>query len=75
MPKVIQMRNISERARSALQARATVQEMHLSEFLKRELARLAGRPSMQEWFERAQSEAAMNARRALPQVIRGLRDS
>jgi hypothetical protein len=48
--------------------------MSLSDFIKRELERLAERPTMQEWLERTQQATPIPSRRAAAQVIRKLRD-
>jgi hypothetical protein len=48
--------------------------MTLSDFLKRELARVAERPTMREWLERTEQVKPNRARRSPAQVIRELRD-
>jgi hypothetical protein len=49
--------------------------MSLSDFLKKELARAAERPTMQEWLERTQKVKPIRAKSNSAQVIRELRDS
>ena len=44
-------------------------------FLKKELARVAERPTMQEWLERTQQGKPIRAKQSPAQVIRELRDS
>jgi hypothetical protein len=53
----------------------TIRDMSLSDFLKRELARVAERPTMQEWLERGQHTKPIRADRSPAQVVRELRDS
>jgi hypothetical protein len=48
--------------------------MSLSDFIKRELERVAERPTMQEWLERTQNTKAIPSKRTPAQVIRELRD-
>jgi hypothetical protein len=49
--------------------------MSLSDFLKRELALVAERPTIEEWLERAQHAKPIRSKRSAAQVIRELRDS
>ena len=48
--------------------------MSLPDFLKKELARAAERPTMQEWLERTQQAKPIPAKRTAAQVIRELRE-
>jgi hypothetical protein len=48
--------------------------MSLSDFIKRELERVAERPTMQEWLERTQQTKPIRAKKSVAQVIRELRD-
>jgi len=75
MSKMIQVRDVPEQLHGTLKARAAREGMTLSDFLKRELARVAERPTMQEWLERTQQVKPIRARRSAAQVIRELRDS
>ncbi len=54
---------------------ATREGMSLSDFLKKELARAAERPTMQEWLRRTQQGRPIRSKRSPAQVIRELRDS
>lgn len=47
----------------------------LSDFIKRELERVAERPTMQEWLERTQQAKPIAAKRNAAQIIRELRDN
>jgi antitoxin FitA len=75
MSKMIQVRNVPDHVHRTLKSRAARESMSLSDFLKKELARAAERPTMQEWLERAQEAAPIRAKRSPAQVIRELRDS
>ena len=52
---MIQVRDVPEHVHGTLKSRAAREGMSLSDFLKKELARAAERPTMQEWLERAQN--------------------
>ena len=73
--RMIQVRDVPEHVHGTLKARAAREGMSLSDFLKRELARVAERPTMQEWLERTQQGKPIRAKRSPSQVIRELRDS
>ncbi len=75
MSKMIQVRDVPEQVHGILKSRAAREGMSLSDFLKRELARAAERPTMQEWLERTQQVRPIRAKRSPAQVIRDLRDS
>jgi len=75
MSKMIQVRNVPEPVHRTLKSRAAREGMSLSDFLKRELARSAERPTMQEWLERAQDTPPIRSKQTPAQVIRELRDS
>jgi hypothetical protein len=49
--------------------------MSLSDFLKKELARSAERPTMEEWLERTKQAKPIRARSTPARVIRELRDA
>jgi hypothetical protein len=48
--------------------------MSLSDFIKRELERVAERPTMQEWLERTRKAKPIPAKISAARVIRELRD-
>jgi plasmid stability protein len=75
MPKMIQVRDVPEHVHRTLKSRAAREGMSPSDFLKRELARAAERPTMQEWLEQVQRAAPIRTQKSPAQVIRGLRDS
>ena len=74
MPKMIQVRDVPEQVHSTLKARAAREGMSLSDFIKRELERVAKRPTAQEWLERTQQAKPIPTKRTAAQVIRELRD-
>jgi plasmid stability protein len=71
---MIQVRNVPEHVHGTLKSRAAREGMSLSDFLKRELARVAERPTMQEWLERTERAKPIRAGRSPAQVIREQRD-
>lgn len=75
MGKMIQLRDVPEALHSTLKARAAREAMSLSDYLKRELERIAERPTMQEWLERTAQAKPLHTGRSSAQVIRQLRGS
>ena len=75
MSKMVQVRDVSDEVHSTLKSRAAGEGMSLSDFIKRELERTAGRPSMREWLERTQQAKRIPTKRSSAQVIRELRDA
>ena len=71
---MIQVRDVPESLHSILKSRAAREGMSLSDFIKRELERVAERPTMQEWLERTEQAKPIRANRTAAQVIRELRD-
>ena len=71
---MIQVRDVPDSVHSTLKARAAREGMSLSDFIKRELERVAERPTMQEWLERARAARPIATSRTAAQVIRELRD-
>jgi len=71
---MIQVRNVPEDVHGTLKSRAAREGMSLSDFLKKELARAAERPTMREWLESTQQTKPIRARRTPAQAIRELRD-
>ena len=72
---MIQVRNVPEHVHGTLKSRAAREGISLSDFLKKELARAAGRPTMREWLERTEQAKPIRAGRSPAQVIREQRDS
>ena len=74
MSKMIQVRDVPESVHGTLKSRAAREGMSLSDFIKRELERVAERPTMLEWLERARQAKPIPSRRTAAQVIRKMRD-
>ena len=72
---MIQVRDVPEKLHGTLKARAAREGMSLSDFLKKELTRIAERPTMAEWLERSRDAKSIRTGRSPAQVIRELRDS
>lgn len=72
---MIQVRDVPEQVHGTLKSRAAREGMSLSDFIKRELARAAERPTMLEWLERTQQSKPIRTDRSSAQIIRELRDS
>ena len=72
---MIQVRDVPEQVHGTLKARAAREGMSLSDFIKRELERVAEQPTMREWLERAQQTKPIRAQRSGAQLVRELRDS
>ena len=71
---MIQVRDVPDSVHGTLKSRAAREGMSLSDFIKRELERVAERPTMQEWLERTEQVKPIPSRRTAAQVIRELRD-
>lgn len=74
MSKMIQVRDVPDSVHGTLKARAAREGMSLSDFIKRELERVAERPTMQEWLDRTREAKRIPSGRTAAQVIRELRD-
>jgi plasmid stability protein len=75
MSKMIQVRDVPDDVHRTLKTRAAREGMSLSDFLKRELERVAERPTMREWLERTQQTKPIPSKKTAAQVLRELRDS
>ena len=75
MSKTIQVRDVPDRVHRILKARAAREGMSLSDFIKKELAHSAGRPTMREWLERTRQAKPIPTKRSAAQVVRALRDA
>ena len=74
MSKMIQVRDVPDSVHGVLKSRAAREGMSLSDFIKRELERVAERPTMKEWLERTALARPIPARRTAAGIIRELRD-
>jgi antitoxin FitA len=75
MSKMIQVRDVPDPVHSTLKARAAREGMSLSDFIKRELERVAERPTMREWLESVQQAKPIRVKQSAAQVVRQIRDS
>ena len=71
---MIQVRDVPESVHGTLKSRAAREGMSLSDFIKRELERVAERPAMREWLERTRQSKPIPAKRTAARVIREMRD-
>jgi len=74
MSKTIQIRDVPDQVHGILKARAARESMSLSDFIKRELARVAEKPTMQEWLGRTQQAKPIPAKVTAAKLVRALRD-
>jgi plasmid stability protein len=74
MSKMIQVRDVPDQIHNALKARAAGEGMSLSDFLKKELERVAELPTMREWLDRTQLARPIRKSRSAAQIVRELRD-
>lgn len=72
---MIQVRGVPDPVHSVLKSRAAREGMSLSDFLKRELERLAERPSLQEWLERTKHAKPISTDRSAAQIVREIRNA
>ena len=74
MSKMIQIRDVPDRVHGTLKSRAAREGMSLSDFIKRELERVAERPTMQEWLQRTEQAKPIPTKQTAARVIRELRN-
>ena len=74
MSKMIQVRDVPEQVHTVLKARAVRERMSLSDFIKKELERIAERPSMREWLEQTEQMKPVRTKRSAAEIVRELRD-
>jgi antitoxin FitA len=74
MSTMIQIRHVPDPLHRKLRARAALEGKSLSDYLLREIQRVAERPTMQEIMERLARLSPVNPRVAPAQVIREERD-
>ena len=74
MSKMIQIRDVSDHVHGTLKSRAAREGMTLSDFIKRELERVAERPSIEEWLDRVKQVKPVRTAKSAAQTIRELRD-
>ena len=62
MPKTIQIRDLDDDVYAALVRRAAEAEITVPELLRREAARLASRPTVEEWLARTRRRPSSTTR-------------
>ena len=73
MSKMIQIRNVPDEVHQALKLRAAREGMSLSDFLRREVTRVAGTLTLKEALERARSRGPVELDEDPAVTIRKLR--
>lgn len=71
----ITIRDVPDEVRDELAARAARAGKSMQEYLSEELARLAGRPSIDEWLDRVRERKELSGRRVPPGAILQHRDT
>jgi antitoxin FitA len=74
----ITIRDVPEKVRDELAARAALQGKSMQEYLRAELERLAGKPSVEVWLERVRkrkraSQSRVSSRKILEAIAEGRR--
>lgn len=69
MPTQITIRNVPDEVRNELAARAAREGKSMEEFLRRELGRLAARPTIDEWLDRVRERKRAAGTRVPPDEI------
>jgi len=74
MPKMIQVRNVPDDLHRTLKVRAARAGMSLSDYLLRELRRVAEVPTIEEWLDRVHAEEPVTPAVASADAVRAERD-
>jgi len=75
MSKMIQLRHVPEALHRQLKARAALTGLSLSEFLVREVRKIAERPTPEEMLERLRQRETYTGKLSPTQALRAERDS
>lgn len=75
MSKMIQLRNVSDALHRQLKARAALAGLPLSDFLIREVRKIAEQPTPDEMRRRLQEREAYSGKLSPSQALRAERDS
>jgi hypothetical protein len=73
MPKTIQIRDVDDDVYAALTKRAAEAGLTVPDLLRREAARLAARPSVEEWLARTRRRPSGIARREVLEAFDEMR--
>jgi len=68
------VRDVPASVHDTLKSRAAREGMSLSDFIKRELERVAEKPTMKEWLERTQQAKPISSKTSSAKLVRALRD-
>ena len=71
---MVQIKDVPDQVHGVLKARAAREGMSLSDFIKRELAHIAEKPSMKEWLDLVRQDKPIPTKRSGAEIIRELRD-
>jgi plasmid stability protein len=75
MTKMIQIRNVPDDLHRRLKERSAQMGMSLSDYLKRELARVAETPTLDEMIERIRRRSPVKLQQPIEDIIRADRES
>ena len=73
MPRTVQIRDLDDAVYDAIAKRAADVGLSVPELLRREVVRLAARPSVDEWLERTRRRPAMRRSRDTLEALDELR--
>jgi antitoxin FitA len=73
MPKTVQIRDIDDDVYQALAARAADVGLTVPEMLRREVTRLASRPTVEQWLARTRRRPSQVSRQEIVETLDDLR--
>ena len=71
---MIQVRNVPDALHRTLKARAALEGLSLSDYLRRELERVAERPSRAELLDRIAKRTSVRSRKSAAEMVREARE-
>jgi plasmid stability protein len=75
MSVMIQIRNVPEETHRRLKARAALEGMSMSDYILRELRRLAEKPTLDELRARIAEQPEADLPESAAEAVRGIRDA
>jgi plasmid stability protein len=75
MPKMIQLRHVPDELHRKLKARAALEGLSLSDFLLREIEKVASRPTLSELQARLARRAPVSLRESAAKSVRSEREA
>ncbi len=72
---MIQIRNVPEETHRRLKARAALEGMSMSDYILRELRRLAEKPTLEELRARIAEQPKVELRESAAEAVRTIRDA